>query len=286
LQLHGRGGGHGGGSVRRIGGAVFITATLHEPLEQAGDVTVIRVGRGVIGEQTSNACVAAALQSDIALGSFEITVAAAAMGVEPQEHMFVVFCLCTLSRITGSFCQKKMHIVIDSYSGSTRAIEATTQELLKIQRPHVGKETAVVFDLDDTLIQGNGNPITPWVNVMKTAHALDYPVYIITARADGKDNREYTFQQVRNLLGGIDKMTYIIMRPPQEMNIGAWKDITRRDLGKPILLAVGNLSTDLTNNDSAPTQRILQGDPKQTVLMESDDPLVRYMLKVPEFHKN
>ena len=68
----------------------------------------------------------------------------------------------------------------------------------------VGENDAVMFDIDETLFQSNGEPIQDVIDLFHECDRLGYRIIIITARPDYAANHHYTqvshLKQVYTLL--------------------------------------------------------------------------------------
>jgi hypothetical protein len=102
---------------------------------------------------------------------------------------------------------------------------------------------AVMFDIDDTLVRVNDEPIKEMVELLQSSKMLGYKIVIITARMLESSIVEYTKTQL--LKHGIfpDVLCFV---PPQEK--GKMKRKLKKRYGINTILSVGDLPTDLTDS--------------------------------------
>lgn len=111
-----------------------------------------------------------------------------------------------------------------------------------------GKQGAVVFDIDDTLVDGKENNIIPVVKVYRLALALGFLCYIVTARPESPSNRRYTREMLSK--NGIANYQELYMMPskltPTFQSISLYKFKMRTDISKQheILCNIGDMWTD------------------------------------------
>lgn len=72
---------------------------------------------------------------------------------------------------------------------------------------------AVMFDIDDTLIDYNGNPIKPIIRLLNKCESLGYIILIITARME--NTRQFTMNQLNSF--GIYP-DYLFLQQPGDSN--------------------------------------------------------------------
>tara|TARA_B110000046_G_scaffold179646_1_gene209155 strand:+ start:673 stop:1302 length:630 start_codon:yes stop_codon:yes gene_type:complete len=107
------------------------------------------------------------------------------------------------------FCFARVHAEND-----TQKHEFTTQWLeqwLRFQTIHVGVRGAVVFDIDDTMIDHEEQPIAAVVRIYNLTKTLGLRRAIVTARPESEENRQYTIQALE--MCGITEWESLYMMP-------------------------------------------------------------------------
>lgn len=107
----------------------------------------------------------------------------------------------------------------------------------------------VVFDIDDTLLRPKRNnvPIKPVLWLYQQCVRSGYPVYIVTARPDFKENVDATLKTLKQL--GIKGSKDVLFMPERDPDVweykwGARKDIARRE-GMDVAMTVGDQAWDV-----------------------------------------
>ena len=111
----------------------------------------------------------------------------------------------------------------------------------------MGRKGCVIFDIDQTLIDEDENPLEPIVDVLQLTLRLKFIPIIITARPDFSENVEYTTQ----LLKALDlKYERLFMMPhkidPTYETISTYKRSARNVVAKEfdIIANIGDMWTD------------------------------------------
>jgi len=103
----------------------------------------------------------------------------------------------------------------------------------------VGPNDAVMFDIDDTLIDTRyQQPIYSSIQLSRQAKQMGYKVIIITARPNRPDVRTYTISQLKEI--GV---------PYDELYISNRKTQIKEDTGYNYILSVGDQWHDTTNSE-------------------------------------
>lgn len=119
---------------------------------------------------------------------------------------------------------------------------------LNMYRP--GKNDAVMFDIDDTLIRANdGMVILPMIDVLLHAKSLGYVVILITARPRLQNVVDYTIEQMEELGIPYDDIGFCNAED---------KGLLKMRLGYHFVLSVGDLWTDLTHTRHALNTRTFE----------------------------
>lgn len=103
---------------------------------------------------------------------------------------------------------------------------------------------AVVFDIDDTLIDSSTGQLMPRTFALYQ-YCVDrgYGVYIITARARTPDAVRYTVRQLASL--GISGYRLVVFRPAYERDIPGYKQEARRSIPQRVVMSVGDQPWDI-----------------------------------------
>lgn len=111
-----------------------------------------------------------------------------------------------------------------------------------LQRIPFNRNQAVVFDIDDTLIDSQTHRIMPKIFALyRYCINRGYSVYIITARV--KDGFNYTINQLEN--AGITGYKSIAFRPPHDFNVTRYKLNARRSIPETVVMSVGDQPWDI-----------------------------------------
>jgi len=110
----------------------------------------------------------------------------------------------------------------------------------------VNSNSVVVYDIDGTLLDWNGNPITPIVQTYHHARNAGLIPVIITARAGSNQNIDLTRKQLYQV--GISDYKYIYFLP-EDKNDQAWfKLLSRKNLhdkGYEVVMSIGDMPWDI-----------------------------------------
>lgn len=124
------------------------------------------------------------------------------------------------------------------FSTHILTMDIVKQKLIESKR---GPSDAVMFDIDDTLIDSDSKEIIYTIyNILKFANKLGYIIVIITARPSRKSVKDYTRDELRD--NGIfwDRLFFASPRR---------KDEVKKNLGYRFVLSVGDRMTDLTRSE-------------------------------------
>ena len=103
---------------------------------------------------------------------------------------------------------------------------------------------AVVFDIDDTLIDSTTHQLIPTVfELYQYCRNKGYNIYIITARPRIPYGVQLTFNQLHSL--GIVGFKNIAFRPPLELSIPHYKLEARKAITDNIIMSIGDKSWDI-----------------------------------------
>jgi len=106
------------------------------------------------------------------------------------------------------------------------------------------KNQAVVFDIDDTLINSKTNQLIDWVfDLYNYCIIKGYNIYIITARPGTVPNMNATIKQLARLNIGNYKRLYF--RHPHDMQIARFKKLARKSINKKVVLSIGDQPGDI-----------------------------------------
>jgi len=105
---------------------------------------------------------------------------------------------------------------------------------------------AIIFDIDDTLIDKYGQCIIPVIQLYNYAKTLGLIPIIITARLDEVNNINYTLYQLHTC--NITDYHEIFFRPENMLNLYEYKNSRRKhiyDSGFKVLMSVGDMPWDI-----------------------------------------
>ena len=110
-----------------------------------------------------------------------------------------------------------------------------------------GENIGVVFDIDDTLLHTDGNPILPMINLYNYVKSLDMVPIIITYRSGDPKSIEYTRKQLD--YHGITGYRFLYCRPPDRITDPyRYKFISRKNAterGYKIVMSFGDQNWDI-----------------------------------------
>ena len=103
---------------------------------------------------------------------------------------------------------------------------------------------AIIFDIDDTLIDSRTHRIIPKVfELYQYCKHRGYNIYIITARPRIPYGIQLTFYQLHTL--GINGFKNIAFRPPLELDIPGYKLRARKAIQDTVIMSVGDKKWDI-----------------------------------------
>ena len=103
---------------------------------------------------------------------------------------------------------------------------------------------AVIFDIDDTLIDSSTHRLIPKVfELYQYCKNRGYNIYIITARPRVPYGILFTLQQLHAL--GITGYKNIAFRPPLELSIPFYKLNARKAIADNVVMSIGDKSWDI-----------------------------------------
>lgn len=113
-----------------------------------------------------------------------------------------------------------------------------------LQQIPFDSDQAVVFDIDDTLINSDTGEIMPKTfSLFQYCVTRGYRVYIITARAWTPDAVNFTLNQLRSL--GIKGFQSIAFRPPDYFDIPKFKEDARKSIPQEVVMSIGDQRWDV-----------------------------------------
>ena len=103
---------------------------------------------------------------------------------------------------------------------------------------------AVVFDIDDTLIDSSTHQLIPKVfELYQYCRNRGYNIFIITARPRIPYGVQLTLNQLYSL--GITGFKNIAFRPPLELSIPAYKLRARKAIKDDVIMSIGDKTWDI-----------------------------------------
>ena len=113
-----------------------------------------------------------------------------------------------------------------------------------LQQIPFDENQAVVFDIDDTLINSDTEEIIPKTfSLFQYCVTRGYRVYIITARAWTPGAVKFTLNQLRSL--GITGFQSIAFRPPNYFDVPKFKEDARKSIPQKIVMSIGDQKWDV-----------------------------------------
>ena len=103
----------------------------------------------------------------------------------------------------------------------------------------IQENDAVMFDIDDTLIRVNKQPIVPMIKLLNEAIFMGYNIVIITARPGFKPVIQWTMEELAEYGISYDYLGFTSAET---------KGLMKQQLPYNFVLSVGDLYTDLTDS--------------------------------------
>lgn len=110
----------------------------------------------------------------------------------------------------------------------------------------MSSKSAIIFDIDDTLVDRSGNRIDPIYSVYQKALQLNLVVVLITSRQANPESIEYTLNQLNRL--GIVGHSDLYMMQPHVSDPYMFKTISRKDVwskGYVVIASIGDMPWDV-----------------------------------------
>ena len=125
-------------------------------------------------------------------------------------------------------------------------VQKSLQAMDYLNRITLPPNPAIVFDIDDTLIDSKGNSIHSIIALYNFSKQLGITPIIITNRSGHYQNIEYTKEQLKqhNIVGF--KLLYF--RPPHKWNPWRYKLKARenvKDKGYNVVMSIGDMEWDI-----------------------------------------
>jgi len=117
--------------------------------------------------------------------------------------------------------------------------ELKTRGIEFISNRVVRQGDAVMFDIDDTLIYVDKEPIKPMIELLHEAKNMGYAIVIITARPGHAPFVTWTIEELSQ---------YGIVYDYLGFTSSATKTLMKKQLPYNFILSVGDLDTDLTDS--------------------------------------
>jgi len=108
-----------------------------------------------------------------------------------------------------------------------------------ISNSEIASNDAVMFDIDDTLIYVNKDPITPMIKLLYEAKKMGYNIVLITARPGWEEFVKMTVNELNS---------YNIYYDYLGFTSATTKTLMKKELPYNFILSVGDLETDLTDS--------------------------------------
>lgn len=148
----------------------------------------------------------------------------------------------------------------------------------------IGRKGCVIFDIDQTLIDENEDPLEPIVNVLHLTLQLNFIPIFITARPNFLENIKYTTFLLKSL--GF-KYERLFMMPhtihPTLESISAYKRSARNLVAKQfdILANIGDMWTDFVQFPLEKNKFIIDRDKSECAIFFPEDENEEASVKIP-----
>jgi hypothetical protein len=152
---------------------------------------------------------------------------------------------------SAAFAASQAAALVDVYRAraDVASIARDARLTLRFKGGAPARSVVVVFDVDDTLVYANGEPLHEIVALARALYEGGARIHIITARLDSTEAVKWTARQLRNL--GVRYHTLALAPEAARVDlvaVGRWKQARRRVVaeteGAPVLLTIGDMSTD------------------------------------------
>lgn len=179
-------------------------------------------------------------------------------------------------------------LAVTATNAAPRMIEKTGKAITV--RSKKLKNPLIVFDIDDTLLSEDDEPLHEVIALLKRLRGLHCRIFLVTARHTSA--RAFTIQQLNRIGVRADMYDKLFLAPEHYRksmrDVGVWKKMVRQSLanefGEPILLTVGDQWTDLLTVQSAQEMNNLNEafgtDHTPFILCRLDDGVGFYGLKL------
>lgn len=111
---------------------------------------------------------------------------------------------------------------------------------------NIKPNSIIVYDIDDTLIDRNGNLIIPIVNTFYYASLKGFKIALITARPGQEENIYLSMRQLKSL--GLSNYVTIYFRMPEKTDLWRYKTMARKNLferGYQVEMSIGDMPWDM-----------------------------------------
>lgn len=111
---------------------------------------------------------------------------------------------------------------------------------------YIKDNSVIVYDIDETLIDTNGNLIQPIVNTYNYALTKGLKISLITARPGFEENIEWTRDQLKQL--GLNNYINIYFRVPERHDVWRYKTMARKNLWDQnyvVEMSIGDMAWDM-----------------------------------------
>ena len=119
----------------------------------------------------------------------------------------------------------------------------------KLTQLDLTPNSAIVFDIDNTLIHSNGNGIIPIINVFNHVKSIGIIPILITNRIGNQQSIDFTQNQLKQC--GIEGYKSLYFRHPEkEDNPYRYKERARRSVyerGMNVIMSIGDQPWDIGN---------------------------------------
>ena len=121
------------------------------------------------------------------------------------------------------------------------------QAIKSLNNMSLPENAAIVFDIDDTLIRPDGQPIFPILNLYNYSKEMGLTLILITNRLGNEMGIKYTQEQLTNI-GVFGYKSLYFRSPEKEDNPWRYKEISRKSIferGFQVVMSVGDQPWDI-----------------------------------------
>lgn len=127
-----------------------------------------------------------------------------------------------------------------------KKLDVANEIVRTINNTPIYPNSVIIYDIDDTLLDGQGSPIIPIIYTYQYAKNAGLIPVIITARPGTDQNIEWTKVQLENV--GVSGYKYMYFRPYDNPDHSTYKLFARKNLfdrGYNTVISIGDMPWDI-----------------------------------------